>query len=92
MIDAGSNTNCKPINLLQFAQMSSIYLKNTFGFVGIVACLFNVVWLAAICLGTLAIALAYFVYRYGDLVKILHGLERKDILKYTGSQYSFKDP
>lgn len=31
MIDAGSNTNCKPINLLQFAQMSSIYLKNTFG-------------------------------------------------------------
>lgn len=68
------------------------YLKNTFGFVGIVACLFNVVWLATICLGTLAIALAYYVYRYGDLVKILHGLERKDILKYTGSQYSFKNP
>ena len=31
MIDAGSNTNCKPINLLQFAQMSTIYLRNTFG-------------------------------------------------------------
>ena len=31
LIDAGSNTNCKPINLLQFAQISSIYLKNTFG-------------------------------------------------------------
>ena len=31
LIDAGSNTNCKPINLLQFAQMASIYLKNTFG-------------------------------------------------------------
>ena len=31
LIDSGSNTNCKPINLLQFAQMSSIYLKNTFG-------------------------------------------------------------
>lgn len=31
LIDAGSNTNCKPINLLQFAQMSSIYLHNTFG-------------------------------------------------------------
>lgn len=30
LIDAGSNTNCKPINLLQFAQMSSIYLRNTF--------------------------------------------------------------
>lgn len=31
LIDSGSNTNCKPINLLQFAQMSSIYLHNTFG-------------------------------------------------------------
>ena len=31
LMDAGANTNCKPINLLQFAQMSTIYLKNTFG-------------------------------------------------------------
>lgn len=31
LIDAGSNTNCKPINLLQFAHMSSIYIHNTFG-------------------------------------------------------------
>lgn len=31
LTDCGSNTNCKPINLLQFAQMSSIYLTNTFG-------------------------------------------------------------
>lgn len=31
LIDAGSNTNCKPINLIQFAQMSSIYLRNTYG-------------------------------------------------------------
>ena len=31
LIDSGANTNCKPINLLQFAQMSSIYIKNTFG-------------------------------------------------------------
>jgi len=30
-MDAGANTNCKPINLLQFAQMASIYLRNTFG-------------------------------------------------------------
>lgn len=30
LIDAGSNTNCKPINLLQFAQMANIYLKNTY--------------------------------------------------------------
>ena len=29
--DSGSNTNCKPINLVQFAQMSTIYLRNTFG-------------------------------------------------------------
>ena len=28
LMDAGANTNCKPINLVQFAQMSSIYLKN----------------------------------------------------------------
>lgn len=27
LVDAGANTNCKPINLLQFAQMSNIYLK-----------------------------------------------------------------
>ena len=31
LMDCGANTNCKPMNLLQFAQMSSIYLKNTFG-------------------------------------------------------------
>ena len=31
LIDSGANTNCKPISLLQFAQMSTIYLKNTFG-------------------------------------------------------------
>ena len=31
LMDAGANTNCKPLNLLQFAQMASIYLKNTFG-------------------------------------------------------------
>ncbi len=30
LIDAGANTNCKPINLLQFAQMTNIYMKNTF--------------------------------------------------------------
>ncbi len=31
LMDAGANTNCKPINLVQFAQISTIYLKNTFG-------------------------------------------------------------
>ena len=28
LMDCVSNTNCKPINLLQFAQMSSIYIKD----------------------------------------------------------------
>ena len=31
LMDAGANTNCKPINLVQFAQMATIYLKNTCG-------------------------------------------------------------
>ena len=31
LMDCGSNTNCKPINLLQFAQMSSIYIHDSFG-------------------------------------------------------------
>lgn len=31
LIDAGANTNCKPLNLVQFAQMASIYLKTTLG-------------------------------------------------------------
>lgn len=30
LMDAGANTNCKNINILQFAQMASIYLKNTY--------------------------------------------------------------
>jgi glycerol-3-phosphate acyltransferase PlsX len=28
LMDCGSNTNCKPINLLQFAQMSTIYIRD----------------------------------------------------------------
>ena len=31
LIDAGANTNCKPLNLVQFAQMATIYLRNTYG-------------------------------------------------------------
>ena len=30
LIDAGANTNCKPINLLQFAEFANIYLKNIY--------------------------------------------------------------
>jgi len=42
LIDAGSNTNCKPINLFQFAQMGNIYLKNTFGIKSPVIGLLNI--------------------------------------------------
>ena len=31
LIDAGANTNCKPMNLVQFAQMATIYLRNNYG-------------------------------------------------------------
>jgi len=31
LMDCGANTNCKPINILQFAQMASIYLETTIG-------------------------------------------------------------
>ncbi len=30
LMDAGANTNCKPINLLQFAQMANIYLQKIY--------------------------------------------------------------
>ena len=29
LMDCGANTNCKPLNLLQFAQMASLYMINT---------------------------------------------------------------
>lgn len=31
LMDCGANTNCKPLNLLQFAQMASIYMSTTVG-------------------------------------------------------------
>ena len=31
LLDLGANTNCKPINLVQFAQMGSIYMNKTNG-------------------------------------------------------------
>ena len=31
LLDVGANTNCKPINLVQFAQMGSIYMKKVKG-------------------------------------------------------------
>lgn len=30
LVDAGANTNCKPTNLLQFAQMANVYLKKIY--------------------------------------------------------------
>ena len=40
------------------------YIKSILGVVGVGACLFNLVWLAAICLTILAVALTYYLYRY----------------------------
>lgn len=31
LMDAGANTNCKPENLVQFAVMGSVYMKNIYG-------------------------------------------------------------
>ena len=80
----------KNINITWNTTMT--YIKSILGVVGVGACLFNLVWLAAICLTILAVALTYYLYRYGNLVRILHSHEQKKGLEYTGSQYSFKDP
>ena len=31
LLDAGANTNCKPINFIQFAQMGSVYMEKVYG-------------------------------------------------------------
>ena len=31
LLDAGANTNCKPINFTQFAQMGSVYMEKVYG-------------------------------------------------------------
>lgn len=80
----------KNINITWNTTMT--YIKSILGVVGVGACLFNLVWLAAICLTILVVALTYYLYRYGNLVRILHSHEQKKGLEYTGSQYSFKDP
>lgn len=68
------------------------YLKNAIGFIGVSACIFNFVWVAAVCLVLLAVSLTYYTMKYGDLVRVLHDHEKKETLTYTGSRYSFKDP
>lgn len=68
------------------------YMKTIIGAVGVVACLFNVIWLSGICLAIIAGALIYYICRYGDLVQVLHNFERNNALEYKGSQYSFKNP
>lgn len=42
LMDAGANTNCKPMNLVQFAQMATIYLKNNYGIQNPVVGLLNI--------------------------------------------------
>ena len=49
-------------------------------------------WLAAIFLTILDVALTYYLYRYGYVVRVLQKKKKKKGLEYTGSQYSFKDP
>ena len=68
------------------------YAKNLIGFGGVAACFLNFVWLAAICLTLLAAMLGYYLYRHGDLIKVLRMNERDHKLEYTGSRYSFSDP
>ena len=42
LIDSGANTNCRPNNLLQFAQMGSVYMKNVKHVENPVVGLFNI--------------------------------------------------
>ena len=42
LVDAGANTNCKPINLLQFAQFANIYLKQIYNIKNPVIGLLNI--------------------------------------------------
>ena len=68
------------------------YLKSFLGFGGLLACLFNKVWLAALCLLFLAILLSVYLYRYGDLVRALRIQEKNNNMIYEGSRYSFRHP
>nr|WP_300306927.1 hypothetical protein [uncultured Anaerostipes sp.] len=68
------------------------YFKSILGIIGAGACLFNIVWLAGLCLAVLAAALVYYLNRYGELVRLLHFHEKEKKLTYRGSRYSFKDP
>lgn len=68
------------------------YFKSILGIIGAGACLFNIVWLAGLCLAVLAAALVYYLHRYGELVRLLHFHEKEKKLTYRGSRYSFKDP
>lgn len=80
----------KSVNVTWNTMMT--YLKNGTCIIGVIACLFNVIWLAAICLAIIAISLIIYMHHYGDLIKLLHDHERNKSLKYKGSQYSFKNP
>ena len=68
------------------------YVKNILGFGGVAACLLNYVWIAGICLISLAVLLGYYLHKYGDLIKALRISEKNNLLEYTGSRYSFKHP
>ena len=67
----------KKININITWNTTMTYIKSILGVVGVGACLFNLVWLAAICLTILAVALTYYLYRYGNLVRYFIAMNKK---------------
>lgn len=62
-------TNTKNKNQLCITYNSLItYFKNIVGLIGILACIYNVIWLAIICLFLLGITLSIYLYKYGSLI------------------------
>ncbi len=68
------------------------YLTKIIGFLGVMFCFTNLLIPAIICLSSLALLLAYYLFKHGTLVQLLHSQERIQKLDYYGSRYSFKNP
>lgn len=68
------------------------YFKNIIGITGIIACIFNIIYLAIPCLILLMATLSFYLYKYGNLISWLRQIEQKNLLSTVGSKYSFKKP
>lgn len=68
------------------------YLKAILGWGGVICCLFNIVWLAALNLVALATLLIWLTYKYGNLIKWLHDIEDTKQSSFVGSRWSFSSP